>query len=685
MQASRTPIYRAPCFTGHPDLPGETLSPEHPGKTGLFNCRRKMLKYVVILLLGLSSCAAAMTKTPAICKEAPPCQTGGCYATCHNQCGCEGDEEGRLVNPVYGGVCRQTGEVYPPGKSGPGKSGSDCIKLNPTDQFPIIASPYNETYTTYRTYSEVSHVLILKSLFPLHSDPDLPVTPIYRAPRFTGLNSFPHEHPGKTGCDCITINCRRKMLKYVVILLLGLSSCAAMTNTPAICKEAPPCQTGGCYATCHNQCGCEGDEEGRLVNPVYGGLCRETGFCEEAFAGKEECIAEGGESCPEMISMERVLEEFTKYDFRIDVRSDREWEEGHANMSIHVPGLATMDQTYTRSVNSFYEGGLPSLSVAIRQQSYQSPLGHPTKNFCYLTGASDICPQPLPLSHIQSSDDIMGLGNKVILVDARPVARYPEALPGAVQMFTDKMRPDDVIANLSGDETLVTYCMKGILSFRGAKALRDAGWTGQLYFIDNELPNWCLHSDLIMGKEKFNVLVYCRSGTRAFHASVGLLKCGFESVNSFYEGGLPSLSVAIRQQSYQSPLGHPTKNFCYLTGASDICPQPLPLSHIQSSDDIMGLGNKVILVDARPVARYPEALPGAVRMFTDFYSKHLIVNCTVLPDDVIANLSGDETLVTYCMKGILSFRGAKALRDAGWTGQLYFIDNGGFTELKELF
>eukprot|EP00116_Pleurobrachia_bachei_P012872 sb/3473134/ len=110
------------------------------------------------------------------------------------------------------------------------------------------------------------------------------------------------------------------------------------------------------------------------------------------------------------------------------------------------------------------------------------------------------------------------------------------------------------------------------------------------------------------------------------------------------------------------------------TGRNSISPEH-PGKTGQPPDLPTGLGNKVILVDARPVARYPEALPGAVRMFTD----------KMRPDDVIANLSGDETLVTYCMKGILSFRGAKALRDAGWTGQLYFIDNGGFTELKELF
>ena len=34
--------------------------------------------------------------------------------------------------------------------------------------------------------------------------------------------------------------------------------------------------------------------------------CLISGFCEKGFAGKEECIENGGESCPEMISMERV-------------------------------------------------------------------------------------------------------------------------------------------------------------------------------------------------------------------------------------------------------------------------------------------------------------------------------------------------------------------------------------------
>ena len=91
----------------------------------------------------------------------------------------------------------------------------------------------------------------------------------------------------------------------------------------------------------------------------------------------EDCVEEGGPSCPtNMVSTEQLLHSFTRYHFRIDVRTIEEWDEGksprlfmvylylfsyfiadcpgpifqdermnpslagHANMSIHTPGLS---------------------------------------------------------------------------------------------------------------------------------------------------------------------------------------------------------------------------------------------------------------------------------------------------------------------------------------------------------
>lgn len=39
-------------------------------------------------------------------------------------------------------------------------------------------------------------------------------------------------------------------------------------------------------------------------------------------------MEEGGPSCPKMVGVSELLREFTKYDYRIDVRSMGEWNEG---------------------------------------------------------------------------------------------------------------------------------------------------------------------------------------------------------------------------------------------------------------------------------------------------------------------------------------------------------------------
>ena len=53
----------------------------------------------------------------------------------------------------------------------------------------------------------------------------------------------------------------------------------------------------------------------------------------------------------------QVVEDYYKYEYRIDVRTVEEWEESHGNMSIHTPGLAKnkaagyMDKYVPSSVN----------------------------------------------------------------------------------------------------------------------------------------------------------------------------------------------------------------------------------------------------------------------------------------------------------------------------------------------
>jgi len=43
----------------------------------------------------------------------------------------------------------------------------------------------------------------------------------------------------------------------------------------------------------------------------------------------EDCVEEGGPSCPtNMVSTEQLLHSFTRYHFRIDVRTIEEWDEG---------------------------------------------------------------------------------------------------------------------------------------------------------------------------------------------------------------------------------------------------------------------------------------------------------------------------------------------------------------------
>merc|ERR1739847_19450 len=55
--------------------------------------------------------------------------------------------------------------------------------------------------------------------------------------------------------------------------------------------------------------------------------------------------------------------------------------------------------------------------------------------------------------------------------------------------------------------------------------------------------------DVIGGKEDAKILVYCKSGYRAFAAAQNLLRYGFSDVHSLYPGGFPALRAAVEELS----------------------------------------------------------------------------------------------------------------------------------------
>ena len=296
-------------------------------------------------------------------------------------------------------------------------------------------------------------------------------------------------------------------------------------SVPQICQAMSPCGAD-CYTTCDNPCQCDLTADKKVPFPRYGGECRDVGFCEGEFAHLEDCIEKEGPTCPKMLGMTEAVERYSTFDFRVDVRTVEEWEEGHANMSIPTPGLAKT-----------------------RAEFYMDKLG---------------------------------------------------------------------------------------------------------------------------GKEHSNILVYCKSGGRAFEAATHLLKFGFSNVNSFYHGGFPDLNKAIKEHSDGSE-NHPTKALCYVSGGSDVCPIPLPTSHITSVEDITNLGRRVILVDVRPKAR--TRLSNAVRVPSDNNKK--------IKKFLKKNSKYDVTIVAFCKGGDESFATAKKMKEL-WDGDIYWVDNGGYKFLKEL-
>eukprot|EP00116_Pleurobrachia_bachei_P007426 sb/3467688/ len=91
----------------------------------------------------------------------------------------------------------------------------------------------------------------------------------------------------------------------------------------------------------------------------------------------------------------------------------------------------------------------------------------------------------------------------------------------------------------------------------------------------------------LAGLEDSNILVYCRSGGRAFSAAMNLLRYGFSNINVFYQGGFPNIQAAIFEESENDKKAHPTKNYCYIEGSSELCPQALSLLELNGAEDIM--------------------------------------------------------------------------------------------------
>lgn len=261
--------------------------------------------------------------------------------------------------------------------------------------------------------------------------------------------------------------------------------------------------------------------------PIYGGECKETGFCEKSFLDLQFCIEPlmRDDTCPDrMVSMEQVIEGFSTYDYRIDVRSQGEWDEGHAQLSIHTPGLAL-----------------------------------------------------------------------------------------------------------------------------------------------NKASNYL---DLLAGKEDANILVYCRSGGRAFEASHNLMRYGFKKISSFYHGGFPNLEARIVEENEGKS---PSKSYCYIKGSSDpACPIPLPFAHIPTVEHIKALGDKVVLIDVRTQGAWPDTLSNAIRVPAKKSKKFVRYS---KPD------VDRHVLVLFCNEGNGAFAAGKEMVKY-FEGKVYFIDHAGYEQIK---
>ena len=227
-----------------------------------------------------------------------------------------------------------------------------------------------------------------------------------------------------------------------------------------------------------------------------------------------------------MVSEEEAVSRFTEFDYRVDVRSDEEWEAGHSNMSLHAPGLAVnpavnyqhlWDQlagakedsnilVYCRggnralsaalkllrygfsNVHSLHSGGFSGLAGRIAAHSQQlTPDSQPSKAACYIAGGSNsLCPRPLPISHIHSRRAFKNRAENMQLVDVQSNKKTKSSVLNKAVKVPNKTRSiKKFLKTLRKQKTLVLYSVEGDAAFSAAKRFIKLGWSGEIYFVDN--------------------------------------------------------------------------------------------------------------------------------------------------------------------------------------------------------
>jgi len=173
-----------------------------------------------------------------------------------------------------------------------------------------------------------------------------------------------------------------------------------------------------------------------------------------------------------------------------------------------------------------------------------------------------------------------------------------------------------------------------------------------------------------------SLLVYCTSPYGAFYAGKVLLKVGYTDVSSFYFGGWNYINTTVTQQNRDS-VERPTKDYCYVNGPSDDCPTVISVKKLKSRDEITSIVNSTSynLVDIRPSEMFNMgSIVGALSMaggHNDTTAFNAITNRKT------------EIWVTFCMRGVMSYMGARNMKRVGFE-RVYFLDNGGYPELKDI-
>ena len=71
-------------------------------------------------------------------------------------------------------------------------------------------------------------------------------------------------------------------------------------------------------------------------------------------------------------------------------------------------------------------------------------------------------------------------------------------------------------------------------------------------------------------------------------------------------------------------------------------------------------------------------------MFSAFDKAYRVVNDDEKLKEFLGGLDNSTVIVYFCQKGVLSFRAAKSVKRLGWNSRVFWIDNGGYPELKNI-